>query len=79
MIMNYELLGGIQYGSTIKYENQLKISRSPVLFHQDVLYGEKDLLEGAVPHLLGVAKEHHGSLHDLLHKYCDVFPRQLSK
>ena len=33
---------------------QLKTSGSPVLFLQDVFYGEKDLLEGVVPHLLGV-------------------------
>ena len=49
MIINYKLLDSIQYGSTIKYENQLKTSRSPVLFLQDVLYGEKDLLEGRYP------------------------------
>ena len=79
MIVNYELPGSIQYGSTIKYENQLKTSGSPVLFLQDVLYREKDLLEGAVPHLLGVTKEHCGPLCDLLCKYRDVFPGQLPK
>ena len=52
MIVNYKLLGGIQYGSTIKYNGQLKTSRSPVLFLQDILYGKKDLPEGPVPHFL---------------------------
>ena len=54
MIVNYELPDGIQYGSTTKYNTLFKISKSPVLFLQDVLYGEKDLLEGAVPDLLRV-------------------------
>ena len=74
MTVNYELLGGIQYSSTIKYNGQLKTSKSPVLFLQVVLYGQKDLLEGAVPHLLGVTQEHCGLLHDLLCKYRNVFP-----
>ena len=46
-----------------------------MLFLQDVLYGEESFLEGAVPHLLSVMQEHRGLLHDLLHKYHDVFPR----
>ena len=50
MIVNYKLLGDIQYCSTIKYINLLKTSGSPVLFLQDILYGEKDLPEGVVPH-----------------------------
>ena len=79
MIMNYKLLGGIQYGTIVKHKNQLKTSRSPVPFLQDVLYRENDLPEGVVPHFLGVTKEHHGPLHDLLCKYCNVFPRQLPK
>ena len=54
MIVSYELLGKIQYYGTVKYESQFKASRSSVLFLQDVLYGEKDLLGGPVPHLLGV-------------------------
>ena len=36
-------------------------------------------MEGVVPHLLGVTKEHRGPLCDLLRKYHDVFPRQLLK
>ena len=48
MIVNYKQPGAIQYGSTVKYENQLKTSGSP-LFLQDILYREKDLLEGVVP------------------------------
>ena len=58
MIVNYKLPGVIQYSSTIKYDGQLKMSGSPVLFLQDILYREKDLPEGAVPHLLGVTQEH---------------------
>ena len=30
-------------------------------------------MEGAVPYLLSVTQEKHGSLHDLLLKYRDVF------
>ena len=79
MVVNYKIPGGIQYGSAVKYDNQLKTSRSLVLILQDILYGEKDLPEGAVPHLLGVTKEHRGPLCDLLHKYHAVFPGQLLK
>ena len=43
MIVNYDLPDGVWYGNTIKYDGQLKASGSPVLFLQDVLYGEKDL------------------------------------
>ena len=74
MIVNYELLGSIQYGSTIKYDNQLKTSGSPVLFLQDVLYREKEFPEGVLPHLLGVTKEYCGPLHDLLCKYQRCIP-----
>ena len=74
MIVNYKLLGGIQYSSIIKYNGQLKTSRHLILFLQDVLYSKKDLLEGAVPHFLRVTQEYCGLLHDLLCKYRDVFP-----
>ena len=74
MTVSYKLPGRIQYGSTIKYDAWLKMSGSPVLFLQDILYGEKDLLEGAVPYLLGVIQEHCCSLCDLIHKYSNVFP-----
>ena len=54
MIVNYKLPDVTQYSSTVKYAFRLKISGRPVFFLQDVLYEEKDLLEVAVPHLLGV-------------------------
>ena len=50
MIVNYDLPGEIQCGNPVKYDSLLKKSASPVLFLQDILYGEKDLPEGAVPH-----------------------------
>ena len=36
------------------YDKYLKTSGSPVLFLQDILYGDKDLLEGAILHLLNI-------------------------
>ena len=75
--MNYDLPGGIQYGSTVAYYGQLKMSESLILFLQGVLYGENDLPKGSVPHLHGVPQEHRGPLHDLHHKYHDVLTGQL--
>ena len=55
------------------------MSTSPVLFLQDTLYREKNLLERAVPHFLGVTQEHHGLLHALQCKYHNVFSGYLPK
>ena len=78
MIISYEFPGIIQY-SSIKYDSKIITPRSLVCFPDNVLYREKELLEGVVPHLLGVTPEYCSLLRDLLHKYCDVFPRQLPK
>ena len=46
---------------------------------QDVLYGEKGLPEGSVPHLLGANDTVREELWQLLKQYADVFPSQLPK
>ena len=79
MIIRYKLTSGIQYSSTITYNSQLKISISPIIFLQDILFRKKDLSEGVVPHLLSVMQKHHNPLCDLLCKYRNIFPRQLKE
>ena len=73
-MVNYELLGKIQYGSMVKYDSILKTSGSSAIFLQDILYRDKDLLEYSIPHLLSVNQEYYGPLYDLLHRCHDVFP-----
>ena len=46
---------------------------------QDVLYGEKGLPEGSVPHLLAADNTVREELRQLLKQYADVFPSQLPK
>ena len=46
---------------------------------QDVLYGEKGLPEGSVPHLLAADDTAQEELWQLLKQYADVFPSQLPK
>ena len=46
---------------------------------QDVLYGEKVLPEGSVPHLLAADDTIREELRQLLKQYADVFPSQLPK
>ena len=77
MIVNYDLPSRIQYGSTIPYDTKQKIPR--ILFFSPSFEWRKDLLEGAVHHLLGVTREHCSPLHDLLCKYCNMFLGQLPK
>ena len=48
-----------------------------MLFLQDILYGEKDLPEGAILHLLNVDERNRASFHSTLCKYRDVFPGTL--
>ena len=79
MIVDYKLPCRTWYNSPVKYNQQLKTSRSPMLFLQDILYREKNLLKAAVPYLLRGTQEHHGPLYGLLHNYCNVFPWQLLK
>ena len=44
-----------------------------------MLYGEKGLPEGSVPHLLAADDTVREELRQLLKQYADVFPSQLSK
>ena len=46
---------------------------------QDVLYGEKGLPEGSVPHLLAMDDTIREELRQLLKQYADVFASQLPK
>ena len=46
---------------------------------QDVLYGEKGLPKGSVPHLLATDDTAREELRQLLKQYADVFPSQLPK
>ena len=41
------------------------------------MYGDKDLPEGAIPHLLNVDEKNRASLCTVLYKYWDVFPGML--
>ena len=77
MLVRYEFPDGTISSSNIIYDKQLKTSGSPILFLKDILYGDKDLLEGAIPHLLNVDEKYRMLLHMVLCKYCDVFPDTL--
>ena len=46
---------------------------------QDVLYGEKGLPEGSLPHLLAADDTVQEQLWQLLELYANVFPSQLPK
>ena len=51
----------------------------PVAALQELLYGDPDLPDGAVPHLLGLPKEQMGVLDHLLKEFKGVFPAELPK
>ena len=44
-----------------------------------ILYGDLDLPDGAVPHILGFTKEQRGVLDHLLKEFKGVFPAELPK
>ena len=52
---------------------------SPVVALQELLYGNPDLPDGVVPHLLGLPKEQRGVLDHLLKEFKGVFPAELPK
>ena len=64
------------------YQNsdvQLKSSDSPKTFMQNMLYGEKSLPEGSVPHLLAADDTVQEELWQILKWYANIFPSQLPK
>ena len=52
---------------------------SPVETLQELLYGDLELPDGAVPHLLGLPKEQRGVIEHLLKEFKGAFPPDLSK
>ena len=52
---------------------------SPVAALKELLYGDPDLPEGAVPHLLGMPEEQRGVLDHLLKEFKGLFPPDLPK
>ena len=52
---------------------------SPVAALQELLYGDPDLPDGAVPHLLGLPKKQRGVLDHLLKELKGVFAAELPK
>ena len=46
---------------------------------QELLYGNPNLLDGAVPHLLGLPEEQRGVLEHILKELKTVFPADLPK
>ena len=48
-----------------------------VLFLKDVLYGDTNLPERVIPHLLNVEGNYRALLHIVLCKNCNVFPGML--
>ena len=46
---------------------------------QELLYGNPDLPDGAVPHLLGLPEEQRGVLEHILKEFKSVFPAELPK
>ena len=51
----------------------------PVAALQELLYGDPDLPDSAVPHLLGLPKEQRRVLDHLFKEFKDVFPAELPK
>ena len=76
MLVWYEFPNGTICSSNIRYNKQLKTSGSPILFLQDILYGDKDLPEEAIPHLLNVDAKYRILLYTVLCKYRNVFPSE---
>ena len=74
MLVRYEFPDGTISSSNITYNKQLKTSRSPILFLYDILCGDKDLPEGAIPHLLNVDEKYRTLLGMVLCQYCNIFP-----
>ena len=54
MLVWYEFPDGSIKGSHITYDKQLKTSENPVIFLQDILYGDKDLPKRVILHLLNI-------------------------
>ena len=50
---------------------------SPVVALQELLYGDPDLPDGTVPHLLGLCEEQRGVLDHLLEEFIGLFPAEL--
>ena len=77
MLVRYEFPDRTVSGSNITYKKQLKISGSPVLILLDILYGDTNLPECAIQHLLNLDEKYRTLLCTVLCKYCDVFPGTL--
>lgn len=65
--------------ATPDYSSVVSKCGSPVAALQELLYGDPDLPEGAVPHLLELPEEQRGDLHQLFKGFRDVFPAALPK
>ena len=77
MLVQYKFPDSTISGSNITYDKYIRTSGSLILFLQDILYGDKDLPEGVIPHLLNVDEKYWTSLCMVLYKYHDIFPGTL--
>ena len=65
--------------ATPDHSEMIKRFGSQVAALQEFLYGNLDLPNGAVAHLLGLPKEQRGVLDHLLKEFKGVFPAELPK
>ena len=77
MLVWYGFPDGAIRNSQLMSDKWLKTSGSPVLFLYNILYSNKEILEGMIPHLLNVDEMCRALLGMVLCKYQDVFPGML--
>ena len=65
--------------ATAHHSELVKRCGSPVEALQKLLYGNPDLPDGAVLHLLGISEEQRGVLKHILKEFKSVFPAELPK
>ena len=65
--------------ATPDHSELVKRCGSPVVALQELLYGDPELPDGAVPYLLGFPKEQRGVMENQLKEFKWMFPAELSK
>ena len=75
----YATATGKDLQATPDHSELVKRCGSPVAALQQLLYGNPDLPDGAVPHLLGFPEEQRGVLEHILKEFKSVFPAELPK
>lgn len=79
ILNSFKLISGRELISTSSLNGLLKRCGSPVATLQELLYGDSNLPEGAVPHLLSTSEDERPTMSHIFREFKDVFPSELPR